>query len=69
MKPKFYLLSLMICLSLLSIKDFAGVPNSEGLRAYIFFSFENPNMFRDSTFKNEIKSKIIKIFEEQGVIL
>ncbi len=67
MRLKFYFLTLAVCLAFLSVTSYPKSSTKEGLRAYIFFTFESPNMFRDSTFKNEIKSKIMKIFEEQGI--
>jgi hypothetical protein len=68
MKQNIYLLILIFGM-ILPKNSLANFIQKENIKAYITISFENPVMFKDSTSKNIIKSKIENIFENEGIFV
>ena len=65
---QYYFLSVLILIFLSSSKIIS--PNSiqdDSLKAYLMISFQNPEMFKDSSSKNMVESEIEKIFEAEGI--
>jgi hypothetical protein len=67
MKQKFYLLVLMACLVLISRNTFAYSTQNKSLKAYLTISFQNQEMFKDSTTKSVVESNIISVFKKEGI--
>ena len=63
---QYYYLSVLILFfsSKISSSNFV---QDDGLIAYLIISFQNPEMFKDSTSKHIIESDIKNIFENQGI--
>ena len=67
MKQKIFFYALILCFILLSKSLLSNYIQKENYKAYLTVSFQNPNIFADSTSQRAIESKIEKVFENEGI--
>ena len=65
---QYYYFPALILIFLLSSKiALSNTIQNDGTKVYLIVSFQNPEMFQDSSSQHKIKSEIVNIFENKGI--
>jgi hypothetical protein len=67
MRQYYYFPALILLFLLASKITLSNSIQNDGRKVYLIVSFQNPEMFRDSSSQHKIKSEIENIFENKGI--